>query len=566
MKFKLFTLLLFTFYFGHSQSSYPQNDFSSPLRVPLSLAGNFGELRSNHFHSGLDIRTQQRTGLDVLAAANGFISRIGVSPWGYGNALYIQHPNGYTTVYGHLSEFAPKIRKYLRAQQYKLEKNTITLYPEEGEIPVKQGGVIAQSGNSGSSGGPHLHFEIRDGNQKPLNPLLFGIPIRDSRPPKIHSIRVYPQGKNSYANKSASAQKIQINPQENGIYRADPVEAFGKIGFGIDAEDYADNAPYRLGIYHLQTCVNGEPLLDMAFTTFSFGNTRYINDFIDYAFYQDRSRRIQKLFLNPHNKMDVPRDLNNQGFVDVKEGMNYNYEIQLTDYAGNQTSIIIPIQGKKRPEEEITPQKELVTDYYAFADKPNVFDFPYHDIFIPRGALYRDTYLQLQEEGKNQIKVHNEYTALQRNITIGFDAHSYSAEDFEKLYVARINRRGKEFYSSTKKDKKRITTQTKYFGTYKLMLDKTAPSITPVNFKNGEWISNHDFLKLKIKDDDSGISMYRATLNGRFIVLEYDYKTRIIKYDFRDGISQPGENKLEVIVVDNVGNSTTYTASFYRKN
>lgn len=564
-KFKVFILFFLAFYIGYGQASYPQNDFINPLRVPLSLSGNFGELRNNHFHSGLDIRTQQRIGLDVLAVAEGHISRIGVSPWGYGNVIYVQHPNGYTSVYGHLSEFAPKIREYLRKQQYKQEKNTINLYPEEEEIPINQGEVIAQSGNSGSSGGPHLHFEIRDGKQNALNPLLFGIQIHDTKPPKINTVHVYPEGNEAYANRSKKPQKIQITAQGNDTYITDPVQASGTIGFGVSAEDYSDSAPYRLGIYHIQTCLNGETLYDLTFNTFSFTNTRFINDFIDYAFYQDRQKRIQKLFLTPHNGMDVPLDQLHQGFVNVEEGMNYNYEIVLTDFEGNQTSITIPINGKELPEEEIQPKDDLPTDYYAFVEKPNVFDFRHHDIFIPKGALYKDTYLHLEEEGENQIRVHDEYTALHRDITIGFDASGYSAEDFEKLYVARINKRGREYYSPTQKDNKRITTQTKIFGTFKLMLDKTSPRIFPVNFKNGEWVSSLDFLKLRIKDEDSGIHAYRGTLNGHFIVLEYDYKTGVIQYDFRDGISEPGENKLEVTVVDNVGNSNTYTATFYRK-
>src|SRR5699024_1283539 len=238
---------------GFGQQNLPQDYFQSPLRIPLYLAGNFGELRANHFHSGLDIKTKQRTGLDVLAAADGYVSRIKVSWYGYGRALYIQHPNGYTTVYGHLKDFAPKIRKYIRKQQYAQESYTIQLFPEKGDLPVKQGEVIALSGESGGAGGPHLHFEIRDSQQRPMNPLAFGISIKDHRPPAIQGLYVYPSGKLAHVNKSAKRQKLHIRKRKDGTYATKPIKAYGKLGFGISALDYMDGSANTDGIYEIQT-------------------------------------------------------------------------------------------------------------------------------------------------------------------------------------------------------------------------------------------------------------------------------------------------------------------------
>ena len=154
-----------------AQNSYPQDYFQSPLEIPLILSGTFAELRSNHFHSGLDIKTQQQSGLKVMAAASGFVSRIKVSHFGYGKALYITHPNGYTTVYAHLQNFNPEIDAYIKHRQYKNESYEIELFPKAGELLVNNGDIVAYSGNTGGSGGPHLHFEIRNKQEHPMNPM-----------------------------------------------------------------------------------------------------------------------------------------------------------------------------------------------------------------------------------------------------------------------------------------------------------------------------------------------------------------------------------------------------------
>lgn len=566
MKLKALFLFFFILQISYSQESYPQDYFINPLKIPLSLSGNFAELRANHFHSGLDIRTQQRTGLDVVATANGYISRLKMGPWGYGNVLYVTHPNGYTTVYGHLDEFAPKIRKYIRERQYKLEKNNLELYPDKEDLPVIQGEVIAKSGNTGGSGGPHLHYEFRDSLQRALNPLLFGVKIEDTRPPHISGLYVYPAGTDAYANRSGKLQSLQLSKQEDGTYTTTPVEALGQLGFGITAIDYNNSAPFKTGLYNISTSVNGTALLSLTFDQFSFGKTHYINQYVDYQYNQENKKRIQKLFMEPGNLIDISIDAFQNGYIQVEEGMDYDYRIVLKDFSGNETVVRVPVKGKRIDSSLITPAEEEQTDYFAYWNKPNVFELSYHDIFIPKGALYNDASLDLADD-PTKVKVHRPDTPLKKQITIGFDGSKYSAADLEKVYVARIfENSNRTYYTATHKNGTRIIARTSTFGTYTLTLDKTAPEISPVNFKDGEWVSNLPFLKLKIKDTDSGIATYRGTINDRFVVLEYDYKTGIIKYDFRDGKTQPGENTLKITVTDNVGNSTTYQTSFYRKS
>lgn len=562
------TVFFLSFFWGNTaafaQNEYPTDYFQSPLNIPLYLAGNFGELRANHFHSGLDLKTQHRSGLDVLAAADGHVSRVKIGTYGYGKVVYVEHPNGLTTVYGHLQEFSPKIREYVRERMYVTEKNEIELYPRKGELPVKQGEVIAKSGATGGVAGPHLHYEIRDGQQRPLNPLLFGLKIKDNRPPSVRGLYVYPSGPNAHVEKKGEQQEIFLTKQPDGTLKADPVTAYGKIGFGISALDYMDDVPNTNGMYTLETKLNGQELLHIQFDRFSFGNSRYINRYLDYAYLEKHKKRIQKLFMEPNNQVDMQISQTNNGFLDIADGLDYLYEIRLTDFAGNETKVIVPLKGMAVEEEEVKRPEITTSAFYAYWNKPNVFNLEYHDIYIPKEALYEDVNLNL-EDHPGKVIVHDPSIPLHKEITIGFDAGNYTEEDREKLYVAREYPNGKTSYSKTYKEGSRITTKTRSFGTYILATDRTPPSITPVNFKNEQWVSNLAKLRLRIKDHDSGVSTFRATLNEKFIVMEYDYKTGILFYDFRDGISDETENRLKIIVVDNVGNSSTYEATFYRK-
>jgi len=556
----LFFLLLSSPLFAQSQ--LPQDYFKNPLDVPLVLSGTFGELRSNHFHSGLDIKTQHRQGLNVLASANGYVSRINIQHYGYGKALYIQHPNGYTTVYGHLKEFSPEIEAYIKKRQYANETYEIELFPEADELPVKQGELVAFSGNTGGSGGPHLHFEIRDGSQRPMNAKLFGIEIKDSRPPIIDGLFVYPLDEEAHVNSSRERQKISLTPIADGSYVASEIDACGTIGFGVSTVDQQDGAPNRNGVYEIEAELNGDKVFDLPFERFSFSETRHLNQLIDYAYYKENKKRIQKLFIENGNPLSLYRDVINKGKLDIQDSLNYNYTITVKDFAGNQRVIRIPIQGVQQS--NIPPKKIEKTDYFAQANQAFSAEANGMDIYIPKGSLYKDTYLDIVFK-EDLVKVHNENTPLHKNMTIGFDVSDYSAEEKEKLFIARLGYNDRRFYSSTYKKKNRFTTGSRTFGEYTLASDVTPPKIWPVNFSDGQWISNNSSLKVKISDDLSGIKSYRATVNGKFILMEYEYKNNTLTHKFSDGIITETENHLKMIVTDNVGNSNNFEATFFRK-
>ena len=243
-----------------SQEKYPQNYFRNPLDIPIVLGGSFGELRSNHFHAGLDIKTQGKEGLNVYAVADGFISRIKIQQFGYGRAIYITHPNGYTTVYGHLSKFADHIEEYVKSIQYKREKYaTGNLYFKEDKFPLKKGEVFAFSGDTGGSGGPHLHYEIRNTKtENIINPLFFGIDVPDKKPPVFQGLKAYCLSDDARINQVKKNFQISIKNIGPGVYKAERISASGVISFGISTFDRFDKASNKNGIYSLEMFVNGK--------------------------------------------------------------------------------------------------------------------------------------------------------------------------------------------------------------------------------------------------------------------------------------------------------------------
>src|SRR5690606_7532888 len=306
----------------------------NPLDIALVLSGSFAELRTNHFHSGLDIKTQQKTGLNVYAAAEGYVSRIKVQHYGYGKALYVTHPNGYTTVYGHLQEFAPKIEAYLKAKQYEKESYEIELFPTAEELQIMTDEVIAYSGNTGGSGGPHLHFEIRDQQERPVNPLLFGFEVVDSKPPTVTQVFAYPLNENSSVSISNEPVELRLVPTKNNDYKVAPTTALGKVGLSISSYDQLDFAANKNGLSNLQAFFNGNKKFEIDFFRFSFAESRHINRFIDYDYYKTKRTHLQKVFVEKGNVLSMYKDLDDQGYLTVEDGTSSVYKIRIQDFEG----------------------------------------------------------------------------------------------------------------------------------------------------------------------------------------------------------------------------------------
>lgn len=546
-----------------AQENYPQDVFRSPLDVPIILAGTFGELRSNHFHSGIDIKTQQREGLSVYAIGEGTITRIKVSLWGYGKVLYVAHPNGYTSVYGHLSKFSPKIEDYIKKIQYEKKSYEVEVFPDYGEVKVDEGEIIAYSGNTGGSSGPHLHFEIRSSiSERPTNPLLYGIDVADATNPILEKLFVYPLTENSQVNQSAEKVQVNFSRQPDGTFLANKVNASGKIGIGFIGFDRQDMAANQNGLYAVTLTVNGKVYTSYDFDSFSFGETRYINTLIDYDYLGRYRERIQKCFKSPGNYLSIYNELYNNGEIEIGEDLSYTISLIIEDLKGNKTQLTIPVEGKK--EEQKVQKQNQRTDYYVSANKPNNYDLQGAQVYFPANTFYDDFYIDLKE-GKDTVTVHTNTVPAHRDFTITFDTNKYPVEEQKKLFIARLDERLRPSHLSTYKRGGIFTARTRNLGTYTLAKDTVAPTIRTKNFKEKQWLNNYKYLSVYIADDLSGVNTYSATLNGEWVLMEYEPKNNTLTYNFDDKILDKKQCVLKVTVTDNVGNENSLSTSFYRK-
>ena len=557
--FCLFSAMLTTLW---GQAEYPKDTFGSPMGIPLILAGTFGELRSDHFHSGIDIKTQQRQGLPIFAIADGTVTRIKVSVWGYGKALYLAHPNGHTSVYAHLQKFSPEIEAYIKKIQYQRKSYEVEVFPDFGELNVKKEDLIAYSGNTGGSSGPHLHFEIRNSiSEKPTNPLLYGFDVRDATTPTLLEVYAYPLSENAQVNQSQKKVQINFYRQSDGSYLTEKVHALGSIGFGVVAYDRQDLAANKNGVFSIKQTVNGKVYTDLDFESFSFKETRYINTLIDYQHYSKYRKRIQKCFKSKGNLLGIYNSLYNDGKIEVGEGLTYNVQIDIADLKGNTVKLRVPILGKRQ--EILKPREKNSSDQYLTAHKPNNYKLGSAEVYFPAKTFYEDFYINLKHSS-DTVMIHDNSVPAHRKFTVSFDVSKYKDQELEKVFIARLDKSGKPNYMPTFKRGTQFTTKTRHLGTYTLASDTIPPKIRPKNFKNKQWLTNYRYLSLQISDNLSGIDTYEATLNGEWILMEYEPKRSTITYNFDDKILDQKQCELKVIVTDNVGNTTTFNSSFYR--
>ena len=563
---RIFSIFFLIFTSTFSQHEYPTDYFQNPLDIPMYLAGTFGELRSNHFHSGIDIKTQRKEGFKIFSVADGYVSRIKISHWGYGKVLYITHPNGYTSIYAHLKKYSPKIEEYIKKHQYKKESFEIQLYPENTDLQLTKGEVIAYSGSTGGFVAPHLHFEIRDQKSRPVNPLLFGIKIEDTIKPSINTLVAYPLDSVSQINSSnAPLQIASIKQLNNGNLQASKITASGKIGLGINVFDRLNGALNKNGIYSLEMFVNGKKYYGHTLEKFSFPESKYINLLIDYDRYANLKQRIQRCYIDSKNILSIYDETNENGVIDVEDGKTYNVEIVAKDFIGNQKKIIIPIQGKK---ESIQIHKSIKeTPYYIKSSEFNKFSKDGITVAFPKNTFYNDFYLDFDvKKESGDVYVHEKTVPLNGRYTLTFDVTSYNKEHREKLFIASYNSKGYPSYTKTVKKENTIYTSTKSLGKFSLESDNEKPTLKLKNIKPEQWLTNYKKIVLKVSDDLSGIKSYRGQIDNEWILLEYNPKYGTLAYDFSDKKLTGSKHSLKVIVVDNVGNTNTLETTFYKKD
>lgn len=559
MRIFLFYLLCCSTLFA--QNNFPKDYFSPPLDIPMQLSGNFGELRPNHFHAGFDFKTQQREGLKVYASAEGYVSRIKISTFGNGKTIYITHPNGYTSVYAHLQKAVGPIQDFITATHYKEQAFEIEMYLKPGKIPIKKGEWIAVSGNTGASEGPHLHYEIRDSKSEfIINPMLFGFDsgCRDTKKPTISGLYVYPLF-SSTVNKSNRPIVLNYSLQKDGTYLSDKVLANGPIGFGITADDYDDVSFNKNGVYSVNSFLNGQLKFGYQFDTHSFDDMRYVNALIDYSKYKKTGQRVQKLFMkNKYGLAFITSDAT-KGQVIPTPNLDNVYRIEVADFFGNKTQITVPIQFDATT--AIIPQEPRVSSYFIKSTVDAVFEKENASVFFPAGTFYDD--FELNFDIKNGILfLHDDSVPAHSNFTISLTDSTLSKELLEKTFIARID--GDQInYNTTYRKDSVFSTKVKTLGKYKLVTDTIAPKVTIAKPMEGKWV-NQDAIQLQISDSGSGIKTYNGFLNDRWVLFEYDNKTKTITHYFNDDFLLNGANELKVIVTDAMGNSTTFETHFFR--
>lgn len=549
-----------------STNTYPLVDFRSPLAiVPPALAGSFGELRSNHFHSGVDYRTNQREGYPVYAIADGYVSRLRVQNSGFGLALYINHPNGFTSVYGHLSRFSPQFAEKVKQMQYKKKTFELDEFTETDLFPVHKGDIIAYSGNSGSSGGPHLHFEIRDTKtEHTINPQLFGIQIPDHIPPVIYSLYVYKLNKKPF-NEFTPKQYFQVigSGGQYQLAKLKKIAISGEIGFGIITTDKHDGASGTNGVYSIALEVDGKVVFVSALERFAFENSKAINSHIDYPTFLNSKRSVQKSFVDPGNPLKIYHNLLNNGRIQFDDTKLHEIRYIVTDSKGNKSIFPFMVQGDGAT--EISTPDQPAGLPFIYADH-NEFSTDAVKIILPKGTLYNDFNFVYALKPKPVTgayssihQVHTKLTPLHSgfNLWIKADASLGSLANKAVIVSTGGSSQGGVFENGF------IKATPKSFGSYYIAVDTVAPTIIPMNIADGKNMTGIFRMNFKIRDNLSGIKSFNGYIDGRWILMEFDTKTATLWHTFDDMTSR-GKHELKVVIEDRKQNIKTYSITFYK--
>jgi hypothetical protein len=544
--------------------SYPKNYFRYPLDLPPTTAGSFGELRPNHFHSGLDFKTNGRTGYPVHAAQDGYVSRLRIQFGGFGNAIYITHPGGFTTVYGHIESFSSEMARLIRQQQYQQQSFEVDFNPAPLQLPVCQGDVIALSGNAGASEGPHLHFEIRDSEtQQTINPQLFGLTIPDKVPPTLSTLCVYHLGDGPFSEKTPR-QFFRVAGAA-GIYhmmKPQVISVSGETGFGITAADMNSASLNHNGIYSIELKVDGRKVYTFAVERFAFDQTHAINAYIDYPSFLTVHKFIQKCFILPGSKISLYPQSINRGIVNFNDDTIHDVEYVVKDIAGNTSSLKIKV--KSSPPKAVQRVASINTTLFHY-DRQNEFSNDKVKLIVPLGNLYDNvdfTYSTLPEKKgafSEVHRIHNRFTPVNDTMQLWIKPDNAIGQLTSKAVI--VNTDG--ICEPSIYEDGYVKSNVRTFGDYFIKVDTIPPVIHPLNIREGVNMTKMQRIALKIGDNMSGVKIYAGSIDGRWVLMEWDYKTRVLSYKF-DGSIVPGKHRFELTVTDNKDNAAHFSANFYR--
>lgn len=567
------TVLLFccvlNFMPGFSQffdtPSYPKGYFRNPLNIPISLSGNFGELRPNHYHMGLDLRTNKVENLPVFAAAEGYIARIKIEPGGFGRAIYINHPNGYTTLYAHLNNFFPALDKYVKQKQYEKESWNVQLELTPNEFPVKKGDFLAYSGNTGGSQAPHLHFELRrTADDVNVNPMLFGFPLADKTTPNILRLAIYDRTKSIY---ESTPRIVPVKKTGNNFITTPSTISVGfpKMSLAIGAFDTHSGSTNANGIFEAALYDNDEPVVAFRMNNISYNDTRYLNAHIDYRTRSTGGPYLQHLSELPGYIPAIYQKAKGDGVIDLSDGEAHTIKIVVKDAYGNASTLLTTVQyNPALAKQTATPPGKLF--YPLMLD---AYESENAEFFIGETSLYDSVhipYAAAPAAGAGAVSLRHTVGAthipLQTAITVRIKPfRTLVPGEKDKIIMLRTSGARKEV-QKVEWNNDWASGRFREFGSFQLLFDDEPPQIVPVGFTNGANMSKASRIIFTVKDNNGAFNNFRAELDGKWLRFTND-KGRSFIYNF-DEKCPAGAHELKVRVQDEAGNVAEQTYRFTR--
>ena len=529
-------------------------DFHSPIDAPFDLSGTFGEFRSR-FHTGIDFKSRGVQGQKIFSIEDGFVSRIEVNNYGYGKVIYIDHPNGYTSVYAHLRNFSPELNKYIKSELYKSKTNSIKKFPKKNELTIRKGSVIGYSGNTGRSFGPHLHFEIRETeNQNALNPLMFNYKYIDKERPIIRGLYIINEDK-SLVRKLPVRKKI--SKLNDSTYISDLIEYNGKIGIGLDIYDIQYKNLYNQnGIYKIELFIDSILSYSYKMDKIKFSENHYKKIMYDYLSLVEKNKKVLKIYTPRNSNLSFLKNNSFNGIINSDTYKDNYVTIKISDWNKNSSYIKFRLKSVTTKSEDISFQgiEVLRNQDYTLNKNSSIIE-------IDKNTFYDDLLLNISYNS-DTLDLGKEKNPFRSSLRVKLPHKIIDTMQLRQSFVGKIIN-DRVSYLSSKKNNSYVYANTSSLGRYIISRDTLEPEIKPINFKNNSNIKGKRSLRLRLKDELSGIKKYSSYINGIWALFEYEPKSNLIFHNLSDGIINNGENELIIKYEDGVGNKGVFRAKVF---
>ena len=566
-------VIITPFFYAQSPADLNESSvlFSSPIDIPMLLSGNYGEIRTARFHTGIDIKTDQVEGKNILAARDGYVYRIAVGSGGYGKAIYLRHPDGQVTVYAHMQQFAPVIDEYVKQEQYRKKSFEVDITPSPEQFVFQRGEFLGFSGNTGNSAAPHLHFEIRDASSVPLNALEYELDIKDETRPLINWLAVYPLDQQSTVN--GIHEKLLIPVSDNGgnpYLKTNDLRVSGRIGLGIETYDFLDNSRNKCSPNTISMTMDERQVFFCRIDSIPFSMAAYVNSHIDYEEKIRTGKNIQKLFVDPNNKLSIYKLAVNRGILTVKDTLKHVVGIKVTDTYGNEATLSFTFQGSNKGSPPVASAADPTLVGRFRYDTLNLYENHDIRIVIPRDGLFDHLDFHYEKTQNDSCpwsllhQVHNNYTPLAKPYILSIRCSDLPSRLQDKAVIASPGKNGAWISQGGTYKNGYVTTRVNSFGKFFIAVDTINPMITPVAFKAGDKYTFGQVLSFTIADAQSGIRKYNGYVDDTWTLFEYDAKNDLLFYTLDDSrLIKNKTHSITIMVSDNKDNISVYNADFF---